>query len=225
MNTTTKKEVFLAHLKEYLKAPRTEKSKILDGLQMVTDIHRKVGGFFKVRRGRKGLSATTPSALKRLIPIFTGPWQDKPPGFGQVDTVVHCGSSLLGDMAHTLNYVEERNGHVIRKVVGYRRFDCPEAVDALNELYDVLTPYLMHFVAVRRTLEKEKIQSKYRRTYEQKPKTPYQRVLEHPLIDESVKEKLRKEHKTLNPLAMKHEIEKRLERVYAVQKRHGKPNI
>lgn len=259
---------------------------------------RRVGNFFKIRRGRKGISATKPSALKKLIPIFTGPWEAKPPGFGQIDTVVHCGSSLLGDMAYTLNYtdaatytvipmaqwnkgmeatkesmkaiqermpfpwlgahpdtgsefinrfviewcqkekidlsrsrpgkkndnmfVEERNGHVIRKTVGYIRLDCPEAVDALNLLYDVLAPYLIHFVAVRRTLEKEKVQSKYRRTYEKKPKTPYQRILEHPAVEESVKEKLCKEHATLNPLIMKREIEKRLTAVYDIQKHYGK---
>lgn len=259
---------------------------------------RLVGEFFKIRRGRKGISATKPSALKKLIPIFTGPWEEKPPGFGQIDTVVHCGSSLLGDMAYTLNYtdaatylvipraqwnkgmeatkksmqtiqermpfpwlgahpdtgsefinqfvvrwcidekielsrsrpgkkndnmyVEERNGHVIRKTVGYIRLDCPEAVDALNLLYDVLTPYLIHFIAVRRTLKKEKIQSKYRRTYEKKPKTPYQRILEHSAVEESIKEKLRKEHALLNPLTMKCEVEKRLKAVYDIQKRYGK---
>lgn len=259
---------------------------------------RRVGHFFKIRRGRKGISATKPSALKKLIPIFNGPWEDKPPGWGQIDTVVHCGSTLLGDMAYTLNYtdaatytvipraqwnkgmeatknsmsvirnrmpflwlgahpdtgsefinqfvmqwcaeknihlsrsrpgksndnmyVEERNGHVIRKTVGYIRLDCPEAVDALNLLYDVLMPYLLHFVAVRRTLEKEKVQSKYRRTYEKIPKTPYTRILEHSVVQEEIKERLRREHATLNPLILKREIEKRLHAVYTTQKRYGK---
>lgn len=259
---------------------------------------RRVGHFFKIRRGRKGISATKPSALKKLIPVFTGPWEDKPPGWGQIDTVVHCGSTLIGDMVYTLNYtdgatymviphaqwnkgmeqtkksmvtiksrmpftwlgahpdtgsefinrfvmewcagehielsrsrpgksndnmyVEERNGHVIRKTVGYIRLDCYEAVDALNALYDVLTPYLMHFVAVRRTLEKEKVQSRYRRTYEKIPKTPYTRILEHAAVDESVKARLRTEHASLNPLILKREIEKRLHAVYDIQKRYGK---
>lgn len=258
---------------------------------------RRVGHFFKIRRGRKGISATSPSALKRIIPVFMGPWEDKSPGYGQIDTVVHCGSSLLGDMAYTLNYtdaatylvipraqwnkgmeatresmkqikermpfawlgahpdtgsefinrfvmewcrgekidlsrsrpgkkndnmyVEERNGHVIRKHVGYMRLDCREAVDALNLLYDVLTPYLMHFVTVRRTVEKEKIQSRYRRTYEKIPQTPYQRILEHPAVAQAVKERLRNEHLTLNPLILKHEVEKRLHTIYAIQKRCG----
>ena len=275
----------------------TEATEKLEKMSLGT-MKQRVGEFFKIRRGRKGVSATKPSALKRLIPIFTGPWEDKPPGFGQIDTVVHCGSSLLGDMAYTLNYtdaatymvvpraqwnkgmeqtknsmreikermpfpwlgahpdtgsefinrfviewcqtekielsrsrpgkkndnmyVEERNGHVIRKTVGYMRLDCVKAVAALNAVYDVLTPYLIHFVAVRRTLEKEKVQSKYRRTYEKKPKTPYQRILEHPAVTEEIKEKLRQEHATLNPLTMRREIEKRLGAMYDVQKRYGK---
>ena len=264
----------------------------------VGTMKRKVGNFFKIREGRKGLSSTTPSALKKIVPVFNGPWEGKPPGYGQVDTVVHCGTSLLGDLAYTLNYtdasvylvipraqwnksmaatrqnmieikkrmpfpwlgahpdtgsefinqfvigwcqeekieltrsrpskkndnmyVEERNGHVIRKTVGYIRLDCIEAVEALNYLYDMLTPYLIHFVAVRRTLEKERIQSKYHRTYEKKPKTPYQRILEHPEISEDVKEKLLQEHSTLNPSNMIKEIEKRLHMVYTIQKRYGK---
>ena len=44
--------------------------------------------------------------LKEIIPIATGPWHTKPPGYGQVDTVVHCGSSLLGDLVYTVNYTD-----------------------------------------------------------------------------------------------------------------------
>lgn len=261
---------------------------------------RRIGTFMKARKKRKGLCGTKPSSLKSLIPIFNGPWEGKPPGYGQIDTVVHCGTTLLGDYAYTLNYtdattllviphaqwnkgqeatkrsmeevkkrlpfplkgvhpdsgaefinefvygwcqsvgiemtrsragkkndnmyVEERNGHVVRKFVGYWRFDCVEAVHALNQLYGVLTPYLMHFVAVRRTLTKEKVLSKYRRTYEKHPRTPYQRILEHPAIDETMKVRLRQEHEKLNPLVLKREIDKRLQTLYDVQKRYGQSN-
>lgn len=94
-------------------------------------------------------------------------------------------------------------------------------MDALNAVYDVLTPYLMHFVAVRRTLSKEKLQSKYRRTYEKNPRTPYQRILEHPAVEEAVKARLRETHAILNSLVLKREIEKRLRTLYDMQKRCG----
>ena len=89
-------------------------------------------------------------------------------------------------------------------------------------MYDVLTPYLMHFVAVRKTLEKEKVQSKYRRVYERKAKTPYQRILEHSAVEESVKKRLMREHAALNPLLLEREIEKRIHAVYTTQKRFGR---
>lgn len=264
-------------------------------------VKRRIGNFVRIRRGNRGLSGTKPSNLKQLIPVFTGPWEGKPPGYGQIDTVVHCGSSLTGDLVHTVNYtdaavlctipraqwnksqeatresmaaikqqlpfpwlgahpdsgseylnrfvvdwcntegielsrsrpnhkndnmyVEERNGHVIRRHVGYIRLDCEEAVDALNAFYDAITPYLIHFVAVRRTKEKTRIGSKYVRRYEKTAKTPYQRILEHPVVSEGAKSKLKEEHAKLNPLVMKRAMEKRLEAVYDVQKRYGKSKI
>lgn len=257
---------------------------------------QRVGKFKKAKKIRKGISATKPSHLKHIIPIFTGPWKDKPPGWGQIDTVRHS-NSAYGDAVHTVNYidaasfltipraqfnkgeqattnslqaiaawvpfpllglhpdsgsefinyflkgwcdaenidfsrsrpnkkndnmyVEERNGHVIRKHLGYIRLDCPEAVAALNEVYDILTPYLLHFVAVRRMTGKTKIKSKYQRQYEKKARTPYARIMEDSRVESSIKEKLQAEHAVLNPLIMKQEIDRRTAKLYAVQKRYG----
>lgn len=50
--------------------------------------------------------------------------------------------------------VEERNGHVVRKYLGYLRYDVPEIVPMMNELYQELALYLNHFMPVRRTIEK-----------------------------------------------------------------------
>lgn len=119
-------------------------------------------------------------------------------------------------------YVEERNGHVIRKMVGYINLTCREIVDPLNKYYDILIPYLLHFVAVRRMLGKEKDNSKYRRVYEKIPKTPYQRIMEHSGVSEENKKRLMLEHEKLNPLILKKEMEKRLKKVYDIQQRFGK---
>ena len=257
---------------------------------------RRVGAFRKMRGKKRGICATRPSHLKRLVPIFTGPWTDKPPGYGQIDTVLH-NDTAEGDAVYTVNYtdaatltpclraqwnkgqeatkeslmamekqlpfpycglhpdsgsefinyqvkgfcdehhieftrsrpnrsndnmyVEERNGHVVRKWIGYLPLTCREAVDALNAVYEVLVPYLVHFQAVRRTISKEKVLSKYLRTYEKKGKTPYQRILEHEAVSAEAKERLKQAHAQLNPLTLKREIEKRISRLYAVQKRYG----
>lgn len=119
-------------------------------------------------------------------------------------------------------HVEERNGHIVRKWIGYMRFDCKEAVDALNDVYVVLCPYLNHFVASRRVVEKFEVNGKWKKKYEKVAKTPYQRVLENEHITSDVKEKLRLEHEKLNPLVMKKEIDRLKSILYDVQRKHGK---
>jgi hypothetical protein len=262
-------------------------------------VKRRVGRFMKARKQRNGISATKPSHLKKLIPVFTGPWHDKEPGFGQIDSVRHS-NSASGDAVCTINYVdaatmldiphaqfnlgrratresmkaiqkkmpfpwlgahpdsgseyinhfvkdwcdeetielsrsrpnhkndnmyvEERNGHVVRKYVGYMTLNCPEAAEALNQLYDVLYPYLLHFVAVRRQVKRVKIKSKYIRQYEKKAKTPYQRILEHKAVAQAVKDKLKQAHQRLNPLVLKREIDRLTKKVYDTQQRYGSPS-
>ena len=118
-------------------------------------------------------------------------------------------------------FVEERNGHVVRAYVGYERLDAREAVDTLNHLYDVLTPYLNHFIASRRIVSKERIGSRWKVTREKIAKTPYQRVLDRSDVGNEVKNKLRTEHSTLNPATMKKQIDRLTKEVHDIQRRHG----
>jgi hypothetical protein len=68
-------------------------------------VKRRVGNFLKARGKRSGVSATRPSHLKNIIPIFNGPWKELPPGNGQIDTVLH-NDTMLGDAVYTLNYAD-----------------------------------------------------------------------------------------------------------------------
>lgn len=120
-------------------------------------------------------------------------------------------------------FVEERNGHVVRRWVGYARLDVRETVDALNELYAVLTPFLNHFVASKRIIGKERVGARWRVTRERKAKTPYQRVLERDDVSDEAKGRLRAEHEVLRLLWLRREIDRRTERVFAIQKRYGSP--
>lgn len=120
-------------------------------------------------------------------------------------------------------FVEERNGHVVRAYVGFVRLDARECVEALNALYDVLTPYLNHFIASRRIMSKVRVGAKWKVTREKVARTPYQRVLERNDVSDSVKDGLRAEHAVLNPRTMKLAIDRLTKRVHDTQKRYGIP--
>jgi len=114
--------------------------------------------------------------------------------------------------------VEERNGHIVRKKIGYMRIDCDEAVVALNEYYDKLCLYVNHFVAVRRTKEKIRIGSRYQRKYE-KAKTPFQMVMESDEISSKQKDKLQKIHDSLNMFKLQKDLDKLLKKIQRIQKK------
>jgi transposase InsO family protein len=120
-------------------------------------------------------------------------------------------------------FVEERNGHVVRRWVGNARFDVREAVQALNAIYDVLTPYMNHFVTSCRTIKKEKIGSQWKITREKKALTPYRRVLERTDVSKQVKAELKRQHDVLSPLILREEIDLRLKKMFTLLMQHGKP--
>ena len=61
----------------------------------------------------KGRTTTKPGTLlKKRIPIKTNQWDEKRPGFLEVDTVGHCGTSTSGMFAYTLNTVDIASGWV-----------------------------------------------------------------------------------------------------------------
>ena len=271
---------------------------IEDKLKMMSKstVKRKTVEFYKKDKSnfRKGVSTTKPSSIKNLIPIKSESWFKSKIGDGQLDTVVHCGDSLSGEMAYTLNFtdfktywiglraqmskgqhatvtglihikdnqlpfsmlsihpdtgsefinwhmksicdelninmtrsrpghcndnmcVEERNGHVIRKKIGYIRIDCDEAVVVLNEYYDNLCLLSNHFIAVRRTKEKVRIKSRYQRKYEE-AKTPYQRVMKSNDVSDEQKRNLKRIHDSLNIFELQDNMKELLSKLQRIQK-------
>jgi hypothetical protein len=117
-------------------------------------------------------------------------------------------------------YVEQKNGNIVRRAVGYARYSGEKEVKLLNELYASLKPYVSFFQPVMKLEVKTRLGSKVTKRYD-KAKTPYQRVLDCDKIDERVKETLRKKYRTLNPAELKREIARCQERLlkYASRRR------
>lgn len=103
-------------------------------------------------------------------------------------------------------FVEQKNWSVIRRAVGYARYDTDNEVSILNELYGYLRLYV-NFQPVRKLIEKERIGSKVIKRYDE-AKTPYRRVLASPDIKEDIKVKLREKYDMLNPAELKRKITK-----------------
>lgn len=62
---------------------------------------------FRTFRHKKVFSTTKPgSLLKKNIPIKTSSWDEARLGFGELDTVAHCGSSASGEFIFTLTYTD-----------------------------------------------------------------------------------------------------------------------
>jgi hypothetical protein len=103
-------------------------------------------------------------------------------------------------------YVEQKNDSIVRRWVGYGRYDTDEQIALLNELYEVLRLYLNFFVPVMKLKEKERIGSKMIKRYDT-PKTPYQRILEAEDVSQEVKERLQKQYQTLNLVKLKKNVD------------------
>jgi hypothetical protein len=104
-------------------------------------------------------------------------------------------------------FVEQKNGDVVRKTVGYNRFEGEDARAALAEVYKHLNPLRNYWFPTFKLIAKEKLPSgRYKKIYEKEVKTPCQKLLESPDVSDESKEKLRRRAEHLNPVALQYAL-------------------
>lgn len=70
------------------------------------------------RYKKRGRSTTKPGTLlRKQIPIKTNQWDEANPGFLEADTVAHCGDSLMGMFAYTIDFVDIATGWTEQRAV------------------------------------------------------------------------------------------------------------
>jgi uncharacterized small protein (DUF1192 family) len=104
-------------------------------------------------------------------------------------------------------YIEQKNWSVIRRTVGYGRYDSDQEVEILNKLYCYLRLYVNFFQPVRKLVQKERIGSRIIKRYDV-AQTPFRRVLASAVIPEEIKMKLQRQYDMLNPAELKRQITK-----------------
>jgi hypothetical protein len=98
-------------------------------------------------------------------------------------------------------WIEQKNGAVVRRFVGYERFSGLVAGQCLARLFAAVRLYVNYFQPSFQLKSKTRRGAKVKKVYH-KPATPCERLLTHPAVAESVKEKLRSERSGLDPLEL-----------------------
>lgn len=83
---------------------------------------------------KKGLSTTKPGSLiKKKVPIKTNQWAETRPGFIEADTVAHCGDSISGDFAYSVNTIDIASGWIeTRSTWGKRQLGVFKAIKSIE---------------------------------------------------------------------------------------------
>lgn len=121
--------------------------------------------------------------------------------------------------------VEQKNNTHVRRLVGYLRYDTSEEMDLLNDLYRNESRLFKNFFApVIKLISKERVGGKLHRKYD-KPRTPYQRIMESSEVSRGKKEELTKIYLSLNPAELKRQTDKKLGNLYQCYQKKSDGNI
>jgi len=94
-------------------------------------------------------------------------------------------------------YVEHKNWTMVRKTVGYLRYETEDELLLLNQLHFLLRLDTHFFPPVTKLVFKD-----------DESKTPLRRVIGSPLIDNSMKQALQDQYEELHPAELKRQIVK-----------------
>jgi len=113
-------------------------------------------------------------------------------------------------------HVEQKNWTHVRQWLGYDRLDDPRVVSLMNDLYRTEWRLFHNFFCPSvKLLSKTRLASKTVKRYD-KPKTPYQRVMESTFVSKETKQKLTTLFETLNPFDLRDAMEEKLKKIFSL---------
>ena len=106
------------------------------------------------------------------------------------------------DQAH----VEQKNWSIVRRLLGYDRYESEAALTALKAVYQALHGWINHWQPVLKLIAKERAGAKVRKRYDT-ARTPYQRMLAWDGLAPDAAARLRADHATSGPRALWRQVE------------------
>ncbi|WP_271566240.1 hypothetical protein [Bradyrhizobium sp. CCBAU 11386] len=156
-------------------------------------------------------AALVVEALERAQNLF--PWPVRGLDFDidsafMNDTVVSwCRShdvEVTRSRAHKKNdqaFVEQKNGAIVRRLVGYGRFEGIDVARSFARLFAAARLHINFFQPSFKLKEMHREGAKVIKRY-LPPATPYERALVYPHLNEAFKRRLRETYRTLDPVAL-----------------------
>ena len=102
-------------------------------------------------------------------------------------------------------WVEQKNGSVVRRLVGYGRLSGADARNALAQLYASSRLYINFFQPSFKLKSKTRDGARVHKVY-LAPATPCDRLLAHDSVEPAIKEKLKAQFNSLDPVRLLQEI-------------------
>ena len=110
-------------------------------------------------------------------------------------------------------FVEQKNGVIVRQLVGYDRFEGEAAYRQLTEVYRAVRFYVNFFQPSMKLREKLRDGSRTRRCYDP-AQTPYRRLLAGDLLTPGTQQRLETLAHTLDPVRLLHQVETLLDALW-----------
>jgi hypothetical protein len=115
------------------------------------------------------------------------------------------------DSAH----VEQKNGAIVRPLIGYDRYASRAAYAQLARVYELARLHINFFQPVQQLVTKERRGSRVHRVYD-RAQTPYQRLCATGVLALPRRQALEDRYQRLNPLHLRRALETALERLWTL---------
>jgi hypothetical protein len=135
---------------------------------------------------------------------------------GERITFTRCRPYRKNDQAH----VEQKNGSVVRQLVGYDRYTTPAALAQLNRVYELVRLHVNAYLPVMKLTGKERDGSRVKKHYDT-PTTPYKRAFTAGVLSLEAQANFHKHLRatTEGPLSLRHQLLTELDKLWTLSVR------
>jgi hypothetical protein len=110
-------------------------------------------------------------------------------------------------------HVEQKNGNVVRRLVGYDRYASKAAFECLGRVYDLVRLYINFFQPTMKLISKTRHGARVHKVYDT-AQTPYQRLVQSGVLTETKRDEMVATYHGLNPLLLLKHINDNLEKLW-----------